>query len=210
AWLTSLPVPVILVERSAVHGPYREHVESVRTDHAAGTELAVRHLHGQGHVRIGLAASASSPHTGQIREGWRRVMGALCLPAMPELLVAAYYEPEWAVDVDRVLDQCAEHGVTALVVHSDREAVSLVQRAEERGVHVPADLSVVAYDDEVARFAHPPLTAVRPPKYAIGATAVELVLDRLARGADRPVRRVVLSSELCERGSTAPAAHAPD
>ncbi len=202
AWLTALPVPVVLVERSAVSGPYRQHVESVRTDHAAGAELAVRHLHGQGHLGIGLAVSATSPTSGQVREGWHRAMAELDLLPAPEVLVAAYYEPGWAVDVDRVLDLCAEHHATALVVHSDREAVSLVQRAEERGIRVPADLSVVAYDDEVARFAHPPLTAMRPPKYAVGGTAVHLVLDRLAQGVDRPVRRVVLSSELCERAST--------
>ncbi|QFZ24590.1 DeoR family transcriptional regulator [Saccharothrix syringae] len=208
AWLTALPVPVVLVERSAVSGPYRQHVESVRTDHAAGAELAVRHLHGQGHRRIGLVVSASSPTSGHVREGWHRATADLALPPAPEVLAAAYYEPGWAVDVDRVLDLCAEQRATALVVHSDREAVSLVQRAEERGVHVPGDLAVVAYDDEVARFAHPPLTAVRPPKYVIGSTAVELALDRLAHGADRPVRRVVLSSELRERDSTGSPARA--
>ncbi|MFD7658539.1 substrate-binding domain-containing protein [Actinosynnema sp. NPDC059797] len=208
AWLTALPVPVVLVERSAVTGPYRRHVESVRTDHAAGAELAVRHLHGQGHRRVGLVVSASSPTSGHVREGWHRATADLGLPPAPEVFVAAYYEPGWGVDVDRVLDLCAEQGATALVVHSDREAVSLVQRAEERGLHVPGDLAVVAYDDEVARFAHPPLTAVRPPKYAIGGTAVHLALDRLAQGADGPVRRVVLSSELRERGSTGAPARA--
>ncbi|ROP42467.1 LacI family DNA-binding transcriptional regulator [Saccharothrix texasensis] len=202
AWLTALPVPVVLVERSAVSGPYRQHVESVRTDHAAGAELAVRHLHGRGHRGIGLAISATSPTSGQVRDGWHHAMTDLGLTPAPEVSVAAYYEPGWAVDVDRVLDLCAEHHATALVVHSDREAVSLVQRAEERGIRVPADLSVVAYDDEVARFAHPPLTAVRPPKYAVGSTAVHLALERLAQGPDRPVRRVVLSSELRERAST--------
>ncbi|XVS61233.1 LacI family DNA-binding transcriptional regulator [Actinosynnema sp. CA-299493] len=202
AWLTALPVPVVLVERSAVSGPYRQHVESVRTDHAAGAELAVRHLHGQGHRGIGLAISATSPTSGQVRDGWRHAMTDLGLTPAPEVSVAAYYEPGWAVDVDRVLDLCAEHDATALVVHSDREAVSLVQRAEERGIRVPADLSVVAYDDEVARFAHPPLTAMRPPKYAVGSTAVHLALERLAQGPTRPVRRVVLSSELRERAST--------
>ncbi|GAA1312101.1 substrate-binding domain-containing protein [Saccharothrix xinjiangensis] len=208
AWLTALPVPVVLVERAAVTGPYRRHVESVRTDHAAGAELAVRHLHGEGHRRVGLVVSTTSPTSGHVREGWHRATSDLALPPAPELLVSAYYEPGWGVDVDRVLDLCAEQGVTALVVHSDREAVSLVQRAEERGLHVPGDLAVVAYDDEVARFAHPPLTAVRPPKYAVGGTAVELALDRLAHGADRPVRRVVLSSELRERGSTGSPARA--
>ncbi|TQM85004.1 DNA-binding LacI/PurR family transcriptional regulator [Saccharothrix saharensis] len=202
AWLTALPVPVVLVERSAVTGPYRQHVESVRTDHASGADLAVRHLHARGHRAIGLATSAGSPTSGQIRDGWHRAMTDLGLHPTPEALVAAYHEPGWAVDVDRVLDLCAEHHATALVVHSDREAVSLVQRAEERGIRVPADLSVVAYDDEVARFAHPPLTAMRPPKYAVGGTAVHLVLARLAQGPDRPVRRVVLSSELHERSST--------
>ncbi|MFE2757538.1 substrate-binding domain-containing protein [Actinosynnema sp. NPDC059335] len=204
SWLTALPVPVVLVERSAVSGPYRRHVESVRTDHAAGAELAVRHLHARGHRGIGLVVSATSPTSGQVREGWLGAVADLGLPAAPEVSVAAYYEPAWGVDVDRVLDVCAERHVTALVVHSDREAVSLVQRAEERGLRVPGDLSVVAYDDEVARFAHPPLTAVRPPKYAIGRTAVHLALDRLAEGADLPVRRVVLSSELRERDSTGP------
>ncbi|PSL55878.1 DNA-binding LacI/PurR family transcriptional regulator [Saccharothrix carnea] len=207
AWLTALPVPVVLVERSAVSGPYRQHVESVRTDHAAGAELAVRHLHAQGHRGIGLAVSATSPTSGQVREGWHHAMTDLGLRPAPEAQVAAYYEPDWAVDVDRVLDLCAVHHATALVVHSDREAVSLVQRAEERGIHVPADLSVVAYDDEVARFAHPPLTAMRPPKYAVGSTAVQLALDRLTDPPDRPVRRVVLSSELRERASTS--AHTP-
>ncbi|NUT47547.1 MAG: DeoR/GlpR family transcriptional regulator [Saccharothrix sp.] len=202
SWLTSLPVPVILVERSAVSGPYRQHVESVRTDHAAGAELAVRHLHGQGHRGIGLVTSASSPTSGQIRDGWRHAIEDLDLPPAPEVAVAPYYESAWGVDVDRVLDLCASRGVTAFVVHSDREAVSLVQRAEERGIHVPGDLAVVAYDDEVARFAHPPLTAVRPPKYAIGSTAVRLALDRLTQGDTQPVRRVVLSSELKERDST--------
>jgi DNA-binding LacI/PurR family transcriptional regulator len=209
AWLTTLPVPVVLVERSAVTGPYHRHVESVRTDHVAGAELAVRHLHARGHRGIGLAISASSPTSPQIREGWHHAMTDLGLPPVPEVQVATYNEPGWAVDVDRVLDLCAAHHATALVVHSDREAVSLVQRAEERGIRVPADLSVVAYDDEVARFAHPPLTAIQPPKYAVGSTAVHLVLDRLAQGRDRPVRRVVLSSELRERASTGPLGDAP-
>ncbi|MEU4449421.1 substrate-binding domain-containing protein [Actinosynnema sp. NPDC050801] len=210
AWLIALPVPVVLVERSAVSGPYREHVESVRTDHAAGAELAVRHLHRRGHRGIGLAVSATSPTSGQVRDGWRRATAELGLRPVPEVLVAAYYEPAWGVDVDRVLDLCVEHRATALVVHSDREAVSLVQRAEERGIRVPADLSVVAYDDEVARFAHPPLTAMRPPKYAVGSTAVQLALDRLAQGAERPVRRVVLSSELRERDSTGSGSAEPE
>jgi DNA-binding LacI/PurR family transcriptional regulator len=123
-----------------------------------------------------------------------------------------------------VLDACAAAEATALLVHSDREAISLVEQAQERGMRVPADLAVIAYDDEVAALADPPLTAVRPPRAAIGASAVELLTRRLgitradgdstrdgvgagsdpATGADRPVHRVELSPHLIVRASTAP------
>ncbi len=68
---------------------------------------------------------------------------------------------------------------------------------------VPGDLSVVAYDDEVAGLFSPPLTAVRPPRRSIGRAAVRLVADRLA-DPDRPAHRVVISPSLRVRESTAP------
>ena len=70
-------------------------------------------------------------------------------------------------------------------MHADAEAIALVQRCEERHLSVPGDLSIVAYDDEVAGLFSPPLTAVRPPRRSIGRAAVRLVADRLA-DPDRP------------------------
>jgi len=88
-------------------------------------------------------------------------------------------------------------------VHADAEAVALVQRCEERHLSVPGDLSIVAYDDEVAGLFSPPLTAVRPPRRSIVRAAVRLVADRLAE-PERPAHRVVISPSLRVRGSTAP------
>lgn len=67
---------------------------------------------------------------------------------------------------------------------------------------MPQDLSVVAYDDEVAGLFSPPLTAVRPPRTSIGRAAVELIAARLA-DPGRPVHRVVVSPSLRVRESTA-------
>ncbi len=71
---------------------------------------------------------------------------------------------------------------------ADAEAIALVQRCEDRHTAVPRDLSVVAYDDEVAGLFSPPLTAVRPPRRSIGRAAVHFVADRLA-DPDRPSHR---------------------
>ena len=53
----------------------------------------------------------------------------------------------WLRASDAALDRCHATGTTALLVHADAEAIALVQRCEDRGLSVPGDLSVVAYDD---------------------------------------------------------------
>jgi DNA-binding LacI/PurR family transcriptional regulator len=68
---------------------------------------------------------------------------------------------------------------------------------------VPGDLSLVAYDDEIAGLFSPPLTAVRPPRRSIGRAAVRLVTDRLA-DPELPAHRVVISPSLRIRESSAP------
>ncbi|MER5183507.1 substrate-binding domain-containing protein [Streptomyces sp. NPDC002896] len=100
-----------------------------------------------------------------------------------------------------------ERGATAAVLHGDVDALMLVQHLMDSGVKVPQDCSVVAYDDVVAAFGSTPLTAVAPPKAAIGRAAAELLLYRLAgpdgAGAE-PVRRTELLPELKVRGSALP------
>ena len=78
----------------------------------------------------------------------------------------------------------------------------LQQHARDHGWSVPADLAVVAYDDEVAESAEPPITALRPPKQQVGRLAIETMVARLTDGPRRPVQRVYLMPELRPRGST--------
>jgi DNA-binding LacI/PurR family transcriptional regulator len=81
--------------------------------------------------------------------------------------------------------------------------MAFIDLALDRGLSVPGDLSVIAYDDEVAPLFTPPLTAVRPPREAIGAAAVDLLVRRI-EDPDRPVHRVSVSPALNVRASTAP------
>ncbi|MEU4240037.1 substrate-binding domain-containing protein [Actinoplanes sp. NPDC026619] len=203
AWLADLEIPVVLLERTAAAGPHHEVLESVVTDHALGAEMAVRHLVALGHHRIGAVLAEHSPTTPHIRRGWLTALTECGLEpaATVDALVPDAKLPACAAELDRVLDQCRDTGTTALLVHADAEAIALVQRCEERGLTVPGDLSVVAYDDEVAGLFSPALTAVRPPRRSIGKAAVRLVADRLS-DPDRPAHRVVISPSLTVRAST--------
>lgn len=203
--LDALDLPVVLVERTATVPPYHAPMESVVSDHALGASIAVHHLGALGHRRVGLAYSKLSPTAPKVRAGWLTACEELGITGTLDLPTVNYRDPDWRAEVDRILDACLSSGTTALLVHSDPEAISLVERCEERGISVPGQLSVVAYDDEVAGLANPPLTAVRPPRRSIGRAAVELLVGRLA-DPTRATHRVTVTPELMVRESTAPPA----
>lgn len=204
-WLASTGVPVVLVERSATVGPHHAAVESVVSDHALGAALAVRHLASLGHRKVGLVVSRQSPTSPHVRRGWLEAAAECGFAAETtvDALVPSPRSPQWEAALDETLDRCLGTGTTALLVHADAEAMAIVQRCEARGMSVPGDLSVVAYDDEVAGLFSPALTAVRPPRQSIGRAAVQLLAARLAEPG-RPTHRVVISPSLRVRESSAP------
>ncbi len=204
-WLAATGVPVVLLERTATVGPYHAVLESVVTDHALGAAMAVRHLTSLGHRKVGLVLAERSPTGPHVRRGWLEATSesGLDIHTTVDARVPGAGSPDLDVALDNVLDQCLATGTTALLIHADAEAIALVQHCEERHLSIPADLSLVAYDDEVAGLFSPPLTAVRPPRRSIGRAAVRLVADRLS-DPDRPAHRMVISPALRVRESTAP------
>ena len=205
-WLDRAGLPAVLVEREAAPGDTS--LDTVATDHARGVHLAVDHLTALGHRRIGLALTDASPTAPRLAAAWHAVTGPLLDDAPAPLHLPARTSADFPAAVDRVLAVSREAGVTALLVHSDPEAFAVVQRAEELGLRVPQDLSVVAYDDERAGQLSPPVTAVRPPREALGQAAVELALHRVA-DPGRPVRSLTLAPSLVVRATTGPAPAEP-
>jgi DNA-binding LacI/PurR family transcriptional regulator len=203
-WLAATGMPVVLIERTATVGPHRAVVESVVTDHALGAAVAVRHLVSLGHQKVGVVLGEHSPTSPHVHRGWLEAITDCGQDAAATVDARIPSRPAiWETSLDEVLDQCLATRTTALVVHADAEAIALVQRCEERRLSVPGDLSVVAYDDEIAGLCSPPLTAVRPPRRSIGRAAVRLITDRLA-DPDLPAHRVVISPSLTVRESSAP------
>ncbi|MDI3417523.1 substrate-binding domain-containing protein [Streptomyces luteolus] len=192
AWVAELDVPTVLVERWAPLGHPAAALDRVRTDHAYGAARAVQHLAGLGHRKVAIAAQ-ENPHRGRLQAGYEAAVDALGLEPAPVSPLDGKPAVPRAERFDRTLDYLCEaverHGVTAALVHSDADAIVLIPRLQARGVRVPEDLAVIAYDDEVAPLADVPLTAVAPAKREVGARAAQLLIDRLvgARGARRHV-----------------------
>lgn len=185
-WLLAHDVPAVLVERSAPPANPAAVLDRVRTDRAHGAAVAVSHFASLGHRKV-TAVLQEGPHAVQISAGFQAAVRSLGLgvdTAAPNVREHGDYE----ASVDYLVEAVKKRGVTAALVHSDEDAIVLVPRLQACGVRVPDDLALIAYDDEVAGLSDVPLTAVAPPKHAVGDLAARLLLQRLAerRGGRRP------------------------
>ncbi|WP_030703863.1 MULTISPECIES: substrate-binding domain-containing protein [unclassified Streptomyces] len=185
-WAAEQATPVVLVERSAPLGHPAARLDRVCSDHAHGAAEAVAHLAGLGHRAIALAVQ-DSPTAPRLRVGYRAAVEALGLTPVTASPLDDVPSRSEADRFERTLEYLCEGvargDVTAAIVHSDADAIVLIPRLQARGVRVPEDLAVIAYDDEVAGLADLPLTAVAPDKRAVGAAAARLLLSRLGVAA---------------------------
>lgn len=163
--------------------------------------MATRHLIELGHRRIGfIAGSLEYELSGWRVDGWRAAMNEAGLST--EGMLA---QGDFSIESGRdCAPQLIDAGATAIIASNDQMALATLEVARARGLSVPADLSIVSFDDTpVVRFAHPPFTAVEQPIAAVTARAVELIIGaRACRAAlDTPV---VVTPSLTVRESTAP------
>ena len=180
-----------------------------------GAAAAVAHLIGLGHTALAAVAVAAGPpdcafvdanatslnHV--VRErlaGWRSACAAAGI-APPATVSVPFNTREHGGHAARLL-LAARSRATGIVCLSDELALGVITELTASSIGVPADVSVVGFDDSpVAALATPPLTTVRQPARHKGAAAARRLLDRL--GGAEPGDPLVLATELVIRGSTA-------
>ncbi|MET9618706.1 substrate-binding domain-containing protein [Kitasatospora indigofera] len=203
-WLDELPVPAVLVERRASPGGPGAGLDSVGSDHHYGVLLALRHLASLGHRSVTLAARDDTWTSHQVRAGYAEAVQLLGLEAQPVIGMKAALPRSGRADIETLAERIVDSvtsGVRAVLVHNDHDAIQLPPLLRAHGLTVPDGLALISYDDVYAALAAPALTAVAPPKRAVGDAAAELLLRRLDRGASMPARRIQLLPALKVRGS---------
>jgi LacI family transcriptional regulator len=190
-------VPCVAVDRDLGEMP----VDQVLVDNEQGGALAADYLLGLGHRRFAYVAGPSelTPSAGRIA-GFRRRLERFGNEVAFVRALPGDGRHDGGVQAARSL---LDHGldVTAAFVFNDLTAVGMIGALHRNGCHVPADLSVVGFDDiPQAGTGIPALTTVAQPVCEMGKASVRLLLDRIAR-PDAPYQRLVLPTELIERES---------
>jgi LacI family transcriptional regulator len=201
AQLAERGIPLVLVNRrtSGVHG-------SVVVDDVRGSTTAVEHLVRLGHRRIGSIGLAADTDTARRRDaGYRLAMAAASLPVDDRWVEAGPPTVEGGrAALYRLLAASRGSRPTGIVVASLMSAVGALSALRDSDVHVPDDISIVAFNDHpFADHTVPALTTIRMPNRRMGQEAVRMLLDALD---GVPVSDLVVDDppELVARDSTAP------
>jgi DNA-binding LacI/PurR family transcriptional regulator len=188
-------IPHVFVNRAVARSG-----RNVVVDEARASAAALDHLVSLGHRRIGHVAGPQSLDTGRRRTaGFLRA--AVARGVEVEVAEGDFGESGGAAAADELLDRCPDR--TALYTSTLSQAVGVLHATWVRGLDVPADVSIVGYDDmPLAEYLRPPLTTVRTGLAELGALAVDTLVDQLLGGE---LRNVVVSSEpeVIVRASTA-------
>ncbi|MCS7056468.1 MAG: LacI family transcriptional regulator [Thermoflexales bacterium] len=176
--------------------------DSVLIDNLGGARKAVNHLIDLGHRHIGLIGSnpASSPDILERREGYLRALAARGI-AQTYIEESLMRREEGYAALGRLLKRAPQ--VTAVFVTNDDTAIGVLHAAQDMGLRVPEDLSIVGFDDiDLASEIQPALTTVHVPKAWLGKLGVQRLLERV-RAPDQPTLAVTVATHLVERESTA-------
>ncbi|MEP7285010.1 MAG: LacI family DNA-binding transcriptional regulator [Chloroflexota bacterium] len=172
-------------------------------DNYWGAHLAMRHLIDNGHKHI-LHITQSKRRTIQRRtEAYKAVLVEAGIRYDPKLIVECEINPEETYKAMMKRFAHAELDFTAVFCANDLSAMGLMRAAQDSGLSIPQDISVIGFDDVAsAAFLSPPLTTIRIETKELAALAVRRLIDR-AMTADLTPIRVLLSCKLVERRSVA-------
>jgi DNA-binding LacI/PurR family transcriptional regulator len=206
-------IPIVLVDQEPDSS-----TASVNVDDRGGARAAAEHIVALGHRHVALlvealAASPSVVPTTQvaphhvIRErvaGWLEGLDGDGVASPTLVSVPGNYASDARAGAELLLDLSPRP--TALLALSDVLARGVADVAQERGLQVPQDLSVVGFDDAHEYALVPPaLTSVRQPVHDKGRIAAELLLSLLGDTETAESPHTLLPVELVVRDSTGPA-----
>jgi LacI family transcriptional regulator len=197
--LAGFRLPYVMLDGDIGASPH----DSVVIDQCWGAVAMTRHLVENCQVRHVIFVGGHETNVDTIARlaGCRQVLAEAGINLDPHNVHFLDYEYETAYRFARDRIAAWAGPGHAVFAANDEMAAGIVAAAAACNVRVPHALAVVGFDDtRVAHMTRPPLTTVRVPMSKMGATAIELLCQRLA-DPQRPSERIALQPELVVRRS---------
>ena len=201
--LRQADLPMVMLDRDRPEGV---DALSARFDHRMGMEQATRHLLELGHRDVALVIGGPALPSRERRAAVEDTLwqgGGRCFVIEGKFGVEEGYRGT-LIALDRTPRP------TALIAAGNTLMAGALRALHERGVRVGRDISFIGIDNVlVAELHDPPIAVIRRDAQELGLRAAELLIRRLANGADgdgQPIDDVILPTDFLLRPSCAPPA----
>ena len=197
--LAAVRTPMVIVDR----GLEGVDADLVRIDHEYGAYLATRHLLELGHRDIATIGGPASTSVAQMRQaGFARALKEAGVEVAPSRMLESDFTSTGGYNAASILLE--RNPPSAIFAGNDMIGIGVLRAAAERNVRVPAELSVIGFDDiQMSRYVYPALTTVGQSILQLGEMAAEVLLRRIATPDLATDQRIVTPS-IVLRESTAP------
>jgi DNA-binding LacI/PurR family transcriptional regulator len=182
-------LPAVVVGRDF----HRLGIRSILVDNEVGGYLALKHLYELGHRNIAFILGPKQlADTSRRWAGMQRFAKAAGLKIRSSLVMemTGSSDPLSGFTAGAELTSQllrAKNGFTAIAAFDDMTAFGAIRALSENGHRVPADCSVVGFDDiPMATLASPSLTTIRQPMLEMGTFASEAIWNILTSAAAEP------------------------
>jgi LacI family transcriptional regulator len=189
----------------AVEAGYGGEIPVVSVDQFGGARLATVHLLSLGHRTVWHIAGPADWLEARDRvEGWRAALADAGAAAPP--LLRGDWSPESGYRAG--LELADNPDVTAVFAANDQMALGVMHAFYERGRRVPADVSIVGFDNiPESAFLIPSLTTVHQDFDEVGRRGLKLLVDTMDGDSERVEKPDPVPAGLVTRQSSAPPAH---
>lgn len=179
-------------------------------DSCWGAYLAVRHLLKAGHQRIGFAGAPTGHEWVQARiYAYYSALEAADVERLPEWVWTPDTTERLALPQDGAhalqhwLSLSEEMRPTGIVAANDTIALGILEEAQQQGLAVPGELSLVGFDNDPGALLAG-LTTIERPTETLGEAVARVLLERLAAGREADTVTMRLRPVLIERSTVGP------
>ncbi|MGZ9221578.1 MAG: LacI family DNA-binding transcriptional regulator [Anaerolineales bacterium] len=191
----NIDAPIVSIDPLASNPNY----PSVHATNYQGSMEAMEYLLGLGHKRIGFISGRAELESSNRRlMGYRASLEKAGIPIDEKLIASGDYTTDTGVICTRAL-LALQNPPTAIFASNDQMAMGVFQVAQELGMHIPDDLSVIGFDN-ITESKYMGLTTVDQFISEMGFVATQMLI-KLINGETLDLETYRMQTRLVVRNS---------
>ncbi|MDE7313513.1 MAG: LacI family transcriptional regulator [Eubacterium sp.] len=174
---------------------------NICSDDQKGLYLSTKYMINHGHTHIAFVADYEGNHilTGRF-QGYRRALDESGISFRPEYVLT--YPPSYEGGIAAGKKIASMNHLTAAVATADICAIGVMEGARLGGLRVPADLSVIGYDNlALCQYTMPKLTSISQDIPQKARLATRLLLEKICTGKTNGPCQITMDVDIVERQS---------